>query len=101
MRAYLTTTVSDARSIFRDGFTDMGDWATRMGLVPDGDCELHGVWLADRQLDCNEGFDGEVTLCLEMPEDVFKRHEMVEDGGGPGYRLALIPADALNKLGRS
>jgi hypothetical protein len=90
MRVYLTTTVPRADAIFRDGFTDLYE-----------EFGMQGVYLATVPLDANDGFMGDVTLCLEVPPDVFQRHD-VTDGlqEASGYRFALVPADELNKLGK-
>jgi hypothetical protein len=89
MRAFFTTTVRRADDIFRSGFTNLYEFGG-----------INGVCFTDRQLDARDGFVGEVTLYLEIPDDVFSRWEWVEDGGGLGLRLSLIPADVLNQLGR-
>jgi hypothetical protein len=88
MRVYFTTTVACTDVIFRDGFTDLHEFG-----------EVAGAWVADRQLDISDGFEGDVTLCLEVADDLFERYEWAEDGGGPGHRSALIPAAVLNRLG--
>ena len=90
MRRFFTTRVATADAIFRDGFTDIYEF---------GGCE--GVYFADRQLDVNDGFEGDVTLCMDAPDEVFERHEVIEDGAPPGYgRRALIPAVVLNQIGK-
>jgi hypothetical protein len=87
---FFTTTVSTADAIFRDCFTDIYEFSG---------CE--GVCFADRQLDVNDGFEGDVTLCMDAPDEVFERHEVIEDGAPPGYgRRALIPAVVLNQIGK-
>jgi hypothetical protein len=80
MRVYFTTTVARAEAIFRDGFTDL----------------LEGVWFADRQLDINDGFEGDVTLCVDVADDLFRQYEWTDHR--LGYRHALIPAEVLNRL---
>jgi hypothetical protein len=62
MRSYFTTTVTVADAILRDGFTDLYEFA---GMA--------GVWVADRPLDANEGFEGQVTLCPDVPDEEFRR----------------------------
>jgi hypothetical protein len=86
MRVYLTTTVATADAIFRDGWTNLHE-----------DCGKVGVHLADAQLGPNDGFCGPLTLCLDVPEDMFRRYEVEE--AGLGYRYAIVPAEALNGLG--
>jgi hypothetical protein len=88
-RVYLITTVADSRSILREGFTDLHE-----------ECGQQGVYFADRVLDVNDGFEGDVTLCLDLRDDEFKRYEIVEEGARPGYRrMALVPAAVLNRFG--
>jgi hypothetical protein len=46
-----------------------------------------------------------VKLCLDVPEEVFKEYEWLEEappGGqrGAGYRFALIPSAVLNGIGK-
>jgi hypothetical protein len=89
MRSYFTATVAVAVAILHEGFTDFYEFA---GMA--------GAWLINRALGANEGFEGPVTLCPDVPDEEFRRYEAVEDGGGPGYRMALVPAAALNRLGR-
>jgi hypothetical protein len=89
MRAFFTTTVRRADEIFRFGFTNLYEFGG-----------INGVCFTDRQLDARDGFTGEVTICLEIPDDVFSRWEWVEDGEGLGFRLSLIPADVLKQLGK-
>jgi hypothetical protein len=88
MRGYLTTTVATVDAIFRDGFVDLYEFGG-----------VRGVWLADHQLGINDGFEGPVTICLEVPNAVFERHEWVEEHPA-SYRLSLIPAAILNGLGK-
>jgi hypothetical protein len=87
MRVFLTTTIATADRVCRDGFTNMHQLS-----------DVEGVYLADAQLDANDGFEGPVTLCLDVPDDVFQKYEWVEDG--LGYRHAVIPAEVLNRLPR-
>src|SRR5262249_21545207 len=87
MRVFLTTSVSEADRIFQEGFTD------RHYFGEDG----VGVFLSDTPLDANDGFKGPVTLCLEIPDDVFKRHE--REDAGAGFRYAIPPAALVNGLG--
>src|SRR5262245_35647667 len=89
MRVYFTTTVPAADSILRDGFTDTHE-----------EFGMRGVYASTAPLGANDGFGGDVTLCLEVPVDSFRVYD-VSDGvmRESGYRLALIPAVALNSLG--
>ena len=88
VRVYLTTTVPVVESILQEGFTDLHEFAG-----------LSGVYMADCKLNANDGWPGEMTLCLDVPEDVFQRYEIVEEL--LGYRYAIIPATLLNRIGRS
>ena len=60
MRVYFTTGAARAEEILREGFNDLYEEFGR-----------RGVYFADRPLDDNDGFAGEVTLCLDVPADVF------------------------------
>jgi hypothetical protein len=83
MRAFCNTSVADCREIFNGGFTNLHS----VGGVA-------GVLLADRQLDCNDAVDGDVTLCLDVPQEVFATYAC----DAPGYRAAIVAADVLNGL---
>jgi hypothetical protein len=48
----------------------------------------------------NEGAAGDVLLALDIPPALFEDYEWVEDGTSKSYRESLIPASALNALGR-
>jgi hypothetical protein len=90
MRAYFTTSVERARTIFDSGFTDLYE-----------EFGVQGVNLSTRPLDVNDGFDGDVTLCLDVPEGTFKQYDVTDTGQEQcGYRLALIPAPVLNGIGK-
>ncbi len=99
MRTYLTTTVEGTKLIFDVGFADIHSFSA---FKADGgvvSCE--GVYLATRPLDANDGFPGDVVLCLEVPDDLFAEREATDDGQKScGYRTALIPAAVLNRLGK-
>jgi hypothetical protein len=59
------------------------------------------MYMSTIPLDVNDGFGGDVTLCLDVPEDVFDKYDVTDDlMKSSGYRLALIPADELNRLGK-
>jgi hypothetical protein len=68
MRGFITVNVSNCENILRDGWWDMHNL---FGVA--------GVHISDRPLDAREGFEGLVTLCLEIPEEVFEKHEWIED----------------------
>jgi hypothetical protein len=87
MRVFFTTAAGMTRAILRHGFRDE---------YKEGD--LRGVWFADQPLGANEGFAGDVTLCVEVPEDVFAHYQWVEEPP-IGYRRSLLPAAVLNRLG--
>ena len=75
--------------ILRGGFRDTtGTYMT--------DREFTGVWISDGPLDCNEGANGDVLLVLDIPEEIFREYEWVEEG--KLYREALVPAVILNSL---
>jgi hypothetical protein len=60
-----------------------------------------GVYFATIQLDANDGFDGDVTLCLDVPEKEFENYETTDTlMERSGYRMALIPAEVLNRIGK-
>ena len=100
MRAYLTTDVETTKLIFRDGFTDFHQFVAHK-VDGSGIVELLGVYFATRQLDANDGFDGPVTLCLDIPEELFKKVETTDPlQEASGYRMAIIPAAELNLLGK-
>jgi hypothetical protein len=106
MRVFLTCLVATADAIFRDGWTDLHCL-----------CGVEGVHLSDCPLDEREGFEGPVTLCVEVPDDIFEKYEWIEEaaegrehvpgdpmrglGCQPGsYRYAVIPAAVLNTVGQ-
>jgi hypothetical protein len=87
MQVYYTTTEDRARTILLEGFADMYEFGGR-----------EGVWLSDCQLDANDGFDGPVTLCIDVPDEEFTKYEFVEEGRG--HRISLMPAHVLNRIGK-
>jgi hypothetical protein len=89
MRTYCTTSVKHAQDILRSGFADLYE-----------DHGLEGLCFCTRPLNGGDGVQGDVTLCMDIPEAVFRRFELT--GGMPhkgGYRLALVPASVLNGIG--
>jgi hypothetical protein len=87
MRVYHRTPA--AHQILADGFRDTeGSYLT--------DRLWKGVWISDRPLD--EGAAGGDVLTLDIPDDVFREYEWVEEG--KPNREALIPAHLLNRYGR-
>jgi len=95
LRVYFTTTVPEARKIIRDGFTDLWTFG-----------DQQGVWVGNRPLDMNDGFEGDVTLAVTIPAEVFSGFEASEtDPADPtGERWfktgrAIIPAEVLNQHG--
>jgi len=79
-----------ADAILTGGFKDARDTYLT-------DEEHTGVWLSDRPLDINEGADGDRLLSIDIPEEIFKKWEWLEDG--KPYREALIPAQVVNTYG--
>ena len=78
-----------AAEILREGFRDTtGTYLT--------DREFTGVWVSDRPLDRNGGANGDALLVLDIPEEIFREYEWVEEG--KLYREALVPAVILNSL---
>jgi hypothetical protein len=90
MRVYFTTMVPTVEAIFHNGFSDLYEQFGR-----------HGVYFSTVQLCVLDGYDGNVTLCLEVPDDVMAEYDVTDAlQERSGYRLALIPAAVLNRLGR-
>jgi hypothetical protein len=94
MMAFFTTTIETAQAIVQAGFTDRHEEAGR-----------RGVWMNDQTPHTGHVLEGEVTLALEVPDDLFKQYEVTNaaqqiarSGATEGWRLALIPAVALNRL---
>jgi hypothetical protein len=56
-----------------------------------------GVWVSDRPLGLFEGAKGDGLLCLDVPDDVLKPFEWVEEG--KPCREFLIPAEIINRFG--
>jgi len=87
MKAYHRTFHS--AEILREGFRDTtGTYLT--------DREFAGVWVSDLPLECNEEANGDLLLVLDIPEEIFREYEWVEEGRL--YREALVPAEILNSL---
>jgi hypothetical protein len=81
---------NDAQEILLTGFLDSTDsYMTSENYT--------GVWVSDDPLDMNSGANGDILLAIEIPEELFKQYEWIEDG--KPYREALIPAVELNKYG--
>jgi hypothetical protein len=52
-------------------------------------------------LDADDGVIGQVTLCLDIPEEEFSNYDVTDPlTEKSGYRIALIPAEVLNRLGK-
>jgi hypothetical protein len=81
-----------ADDILRDGFRDAED--TYMT-----DVVLHGVWLSAVPLGPEEGANGSQVLEVELPDALAMEHEFPEEGRP--FREFLIPADVLNRQGRT
>ena len=92
MRVFHTTTDAAAAAIERDGFRDgVGSYLTVN--------EYRGVWLGDLPMDPNEGASGDVLFVLDIPEQVLKPFEWIEEG--KPYREFLVPADTVNEYPRT
>ena len=85
-----TRDAETAAAIMTQGFRD----ATGSYLT---DSEHSGVWVSDRPLSAGEGgvIGNEPLLRVDVPEDVLREYEWVEDG--KGYREWLVPAMVLNQ----
>jgi hypothetical protein len=91
--AYHRTTRAVGDAILREGFRDAEGTYLTANL-------WRGVWVTiDRPWDPviagMPGDDDPALLVVEIPLDLFTRHEWVEDG--KSYREALVPADELNR----
>jgi hypothetical protein len=81
-----------ATEILRDGFRDgQGSYMT--------DAIRTGVWLSAVPLDLKEGAAGDAVLEVHLPDALALECEVVEEG--KPYREFLIPADVLNRHGRT
>jgi hypothetical protein len=106
MRVFVTVPDATADTILLDGWTDR-----------DSLRGVNGVHLSDCPLDYRHGFFDAVVLYQEVPEDMFERHERVDEkppeqkyvpgipflplDEPPGpYRYAIIPAAVLNQIGK-
>src|SRR5262245_38785196 len=87
MRAYFTTNVPTTRAIFANGFTDLYE-----------EFGMRGVYFSESPLGINDGFEGDVTLCLDVPDEVFKKYDITDSA--MACNIALIPAEVLNRIGR-
>jgi hypothetical protein len=86
MRLYHTTPAAGA--IRKEGFRDgTGTYLTKNVYT--------GVWLSDCILDINEGASGEDVLVLEIPEEIVKPYEWIQEMGT--YREFLVPAEIVNQ----
>jgi hypothetical protein len=89
VRTYCATTVERAVTIVRGAFENL---CKEFGWT--------GVYLATTPLGANDGFQGDVTLCLDIPDEIFEHYECHDElQAASGYRLALIPAPVLNRHG--
>jgi hypothetical protein len=90
LRAFYRTDFEETRAIWRDGWADRYEEFGR-----------EGIYLATRPLDANDGFEGAVVLCLDVPQELFNHFDLTDElQKASGYRIALIPAAALNRLGK-
>jgi len=80
-----------ADAILEGGFRD-GTY-----LLPPPVGELRGVFVsADWPVDDNEGAHGEIVLEVDIPDDLWREHEWVEEDGT--WRQAMISAGELNRF---
>ena len=57
--------------------------------------DFRGIWLsAEWPLDDNEGAHGDVVLALDVPDELFREFEWVEEEST--YRESMIPAARLS-----
>jgi hypothetical protein len=78
------------KEIFAEGFRDLHEEFGRKG-----------VYVSTQQLDASDGFEGAVTLCLDMPDDVLAQYDVTDDlQKASGYHIALVPAEVLHGLGK-
>jgi hypothetical protein len=78
-----------AETIVRDGFQNL---CNEFGWT--------GVYLATTAPGASDGFQSDVTLWLDIPEEIFEHYECHDElQAAWGYRLALIPAPELNRHG--
>jgi hypothetical protein len=93
MRVYVTVTVPQTEAIFQSGWADLYTF--------EHEPHPRGVYVSTQPLGANDGFLGEVTLCLDVPEEVFAEYDCTDEVNlNDGYRMAFIPAAALNAIGR-
>jgi hypothetical protein len=97
MRVFFTTTIALAKEFMASGFRNLYRETFDVPLS-DGATEIRGVWMADKPLDINEGFEGPVVLCLDVPDETFRKFEWQEKD--LGYRHALIHSPTLNAIGK-
>lgn len=88
MRVYFTTTYEITKRIFEQGFWDMHT----------DEADRKGVWFAAEPLGANDGFEGDVVLCTEVPDDTFAKYKV--DDPAHSWLDALIPASVLNEIGK-
>lgn len=91
---HATASDETLNSILEDGFADKaGTYLTSK--------VAEGVWLSDQPLSGGEGglTGSEPLLRLEIPEDVIREYEWVNDPW-MGYREWLVPAAVVNRYPR-
>jgi hypothetical protein len=91
LRVYSNTTIPGMREILKSGFRDVHSF---------GDAK--GVYVGRKPLDANDGFSGDIVLCLNIPDDIFEENEEIEcPEDSPERRTgrSLIPAEILNQYG--
>jgi hypothetical protein len=87
MKVYHLTGAQNADAIKAGGFKDsVGRFLTTS--------EHTGVWVSDVPLVMLSGVDDIACFELEIPEELFRRYEWLEEE--KPYRESLIPASELN-----
>jgi hypothetical protein len=93
VRVFHTTPSATALQILRTGFSDAQVSTHGLDIAP----EHAFVLLSESPLDINEGVEGDTVLSLEIPDEVFAKHEYVEEGSS--YRYALVPLEIVRSFG--
>jgi hypothetical protein len=120
MRVYVREAADVALQVIKHGWWDMHTDAGQLGVWCN-EAPPTGVWLAAGRGIVMGGPEGNVVLCTDVPEELFREMEAQEGtrqlteeearelcGGGPGaadmeYQrmgYAIIPAEVLNRQGK-
>lgn len=103
MRVYITTSIHDVTIVV----TSSASAAREALAAPFADNaefgEARGVWVGREPLDANDGFEGDLTLAVDLPDEVFAECECIETDSETGEEWrtgrALVPAAVLNQYG--